>query len=63
MNLDFVRRWTSTDKESVSVDKLDECVSNGISGASNSNRFHHAGVAKLSTTQLSVKQLKKKLIK
>lgn len=56
----YVSRFDARHEDSVAVHKLAKGVSDGITGPPNPDGLHHARVAKLTNTQLSVKYLKKK---
>ena len=51
----FVRRFDPRHKDTVAVHKLCECVAYGVSGSADPNGLHHARIAQLPNTQLSVK--------
>ena len=53
-----MRRRTSADEESISIDEFDEGVSDRISGTTDSDRLHHSGIPELTTAQLAIKHLK-----
>lgn len=51
----YVSRFDARHEDSVTIHKLGESVSDGITSPSDPDGLHHAGVTKLTNTQLSVK--------
>lgn len=54
-----VSRFDASHQDSVTLHKLNKCVSDGITGSPDPDGLHHARVSQLTNAQLSVKQLKK----
>ena len=53
-----LRVTTDTRDVPVAVDEVGEEMTYGITGATNANRLHHAGVTQLTHAEVTVKQLK-----
>jgi hypothetical protein len=55
----FSMRWfNTTGKNTVSVDKLGECVPDWITSTTDTDRFHHSGIAQLSHAQRTIEYLR-----